>query len=127
MTAAPARSVPVWRLWFPLVVAPAAWAAQGGLGWLLGARVCDPLSTSAARGLIALVSVAMLLLVLVATLMAARTWRTVSPEASLTAAQAWDRTEFLAAGGLFVSSLFALGIVWAALGGLLLTRCGSMR
>jgi hypothetical protein len=123
----PSRSVSGWRLWFPLVAAPAASVIQGGLGWLIGARVCDPLTTTNARGLIAIVSILMLLLAVAATMTAGRTWRMVSPETSWTTIEARSRTEFLAVGGMFISGLLALGIIWGALTALLITRCGSMR
>jgi hypothetical protein len=50
-------------------------------------------------------------------------WRTVSAGGP----SPHDRTAFLAFAGVFVSSAFIVGIVWATLNALFIDVCGGMR
>jgi len=54
-------------------------------------------------------------------------WRRQSDASSVVETEARDRMEFMAVGGLLVSSVFAIAIVWAGLSAAFLSDCGRMR
>ena len=114
-------------LWFTLVAAPVAWTIQGLLGWWAGERICADLSVGGARGLTALVSMLALIVALLSVATAWRVWGMASSGPHAIHAEAWDRVEFMALSGLFISSAFTLGIIWGALPSLMLSACGRVR
>ena len=121
---------PRGRLWFGLVAAPAAWAVQGALGWLIEMRTCEAAAASPTMGLrlvIAVLGLAALLIALTGAVIAYRSWRRLSAEPSLSHAQGHARAEFMALGGVLVSAVFAVGILWAWLPPLLVDACLVVR
>ena len=114
-------------LWFTLLAAPVAWAFQGRFGWWAGERICADMSIGGVRGLTALVSMIALIVALAGVATAWRAWETASSAPHAVHAEAWDRVEFVALSGLFISSAFTLGIIWGALPSLMVSACGRVR
>jgi hypothetical protein len=114
-------------LWFGLLAAPTAWTIQGLLGWWAGERICGDMSIGGVRGLTAVVSMLALIVALAGVATAWRAWDGTSRAPHAIHAEAWDRVEFMALGGLLVSSAFTLGIIWGALPSLMLSACGRVR
>jgi hypothetical protein len=114
-------------LWFTLLAAPTAWTVQGLLGWWAGERICADMSIGGVRGLTALVSMLALIVALVSVATAWRAWAMASSAPHAIHAEAWDRVEFMALSGLFISAAFTLGIIWGALPSLMLSACGRVR
>jgi hypothetical protein len=111
------------RLWFPLVAPPLAFGVEGAFGWWAGAAICTSLSIGSARALVGIVSVAMLIVALVGLSMGIRGYRA----ASAASYAAVDRIEFLALGGVLVSTAFIVGLIWFGLNGIFIKGCGGMR
>lgn len=114
-------------LWFPLVGGPAAWMIQGLIGWWSGERLCSAMSIGAARGLTLVVTIVALAIAVGGIVLASRTWQRSSPTSHPMHTDATNRVEFMALGGVLVSSAFAIGIVWAGLSSIFLNACGRVR
>ena len=108
---------------FGLLAAPAAWIAQGLVGWWMGAGVCSVWSVDSVRTMLGTVGVAALLVALGGLTSSLRAWRARwALEAS-----GDDAAAFLHFAGVFVSTAFAVGIFWAVLNALVITDCGVAR
>lgn len=116
--------LPPARLWFGLLAAPAAWTAQGLLGWFFGERICTSMSVPSVRLVIGIVSLAAVAVAAWGLLTAWRNWQQAGDRRSV---EAWDRMAFMSMGGILVSGAFVLGTVWAGLTPLLIDACGGMR
>src|SRR5215831_19793138 len=67
------------RLWMGVLLAPAAWIAQGGLGWWIGYLPCTTMNTSTARVLLAVMSAVALAIGMTGLVIAWTSWGRVSP------------------------------------------------
>ena len=115
------------RLWAGVLLAPAAWVAQGALGWWFGYEACTPFGIGGARAAVTVLSIVALAMAITGGWIAWTNWGRTTSERHPTQVKAWDRVEFMSAGGVLVSGVFALGIAWAALSAALLHECGGMR
>jgi len=121
------REVPVARLWTGVLLAPAAWIAQGALGWYLGYEACTTFGIASARVSLIVLSVSALAIALTGGFIAWTNWGRVTEVRHPGHVQASRRVEFMAAGGVLVSTMFVIGIGWATLSALMLDACGGMR
>lgn len=118
--------------WFSIAGAPAAWFAQGLLGWLVASQSCAQpdraaiLSPAAVRAVEIAIAVIALSIALLALRSGIAAWRHAG-DAHLRAVHAQDRPTFLAAAGIIVSVVFVVGIVWAGLSAALLPVCEAVR
>jgi hypothetical protein len=119
--------IPPTRLWAGVLLAPAAWIAQGSLGWYFGYQACVGLTVGGARVALVVLSLVTLAIALAGWWIAWSSWGLTVPERHLFDIKARDRVEYMAAGGVLVSSIFALAIVWGGLSPLFLNECGGMR
>lgn len=122
-----AADIPQGRLWAGVLLAPAAWIAQGSLGWYFGYQACDGLTVSGTRAALTVLSLLTLAVALAGWWIAWTSWGATSRERHVLDVKAWDRVEYMAAGGVLVSSIFAVAIVWGSLSAAFLSRCGGMR
>jgi hypothetical protein len=111
------------RLWFPLLAPPLAFAAEGAFGWWIGAGICTSYSIGSVRILVAIVSIATLIVASAGLSTGIQSYRA----ASATHHAAGDRVEFMALGGVFVSSAFLVGLIWFGLNAVFINSCGGMR
>ena len=109
-------------LWYGLLVPPTAWAVQEWLGWFFGQRTCSALEPPSVRWILLGVSVAALAAALVGV---GRGWQAGRP--TVTDIDHSDRVDFMAFGGLLVSSIFAIAIVWGGLSTAFISGCGWIR
>lgn len=136
MSQASATSIqekPSGRIIFGVLGAPAAWAAQGLLGWLFATAVCGPqpnqigwFGESGLRALEIAIGLIALIVGVAALWNALQAWRR-SADPSLAAVHGRATPDFLAAVALFVSAAFTLGILWALLPALMLSPCRVVR
>ena len=119
------------RLWFGLFAAPTAWAAQGGLGWLIDTRVCqgaDPAATTVLQAVLGIGGLVALLVALGGGAVAYRSWhRLRNPGLRLTEEEGYARSQFMALGGVVVSASFVVGILWAMLPVVFIDACVATR
>jgi hypothetical protein len=108
-------------VWYALLAPPVAWALQEWLGWYFGQRTCSALAPPSVRWILLGVSVAALAATLAGLARGWGLWREArDPDHR-------DRVDFLAFGGLLVSGVFTIAIVWAGLSTAFLSDCGLMR
>jgi hypothetical protein len=118
------REVSEARLWFGVLAAPAAWIAQGALGWFFGYTVCTSMSLPSVRVVLAVISIAAIAVTVAGLFTAWRNWEQSRGPAGL---EAWDRVAFMSIAGILVSCSFVAGTVWAGLTPVMLDSCGGMR
>lgn len=120
------------QAWFSIAGAPVAWFAQELLGWLVASQSCAQpdreaiLSPAAVRAVEIAIAAVALTVALLALRAGVAAWRHAG-DAHLRAVHAQDRPTFLAAAGIIVSIVFAVGIVWAGLSTALLPVCEAVR
>ena len=119
--------VPPARLWAGVLLAPAAWIAQGSLGWYFGYEACAGLGSGGARIALAILSIVALALALGGGWVAWTNWGRTGDERRVGDIKGRDRVEFMSAGGVLVSGVFTIAIAWAGLSPVLLRVCGGMR
>lgn len=128
------RRVGLAALFFGLGAAPFAWNAQLLLSTALSGHACYPRDVplalpiwNGAWGILLAIGLAALALAVTGGLVSWRNWRRTQDEAGGSAHHLLDvgegRTRFLAMFGLLTSFLFALGIVFATAGVLLVPLC----
>ena len=122
------------NLFFGIIAAPAAWSLQELLSAALTGHACFPGATSLTvplwvglRGELVTIDVVAIILVTAAILVSIRSWKRVRDERSGSGHQLLDvgegRTRFMAMVGILSSSLFLVGVIFAAAGGLFLPTC----
>jgi hypothetical protein len=118
------------RLWAGLLLAPLAWVANGSLGWYISARTCADgntawgfLSDGGVHVLVGLLGAAAFVVSVIGAAVAARSWKALAPDRHVWSVQALDSSEYMAVGGLFVSWIFAAGIVLFTLPTLMVGLC----
>lgn len=115
------------RLWAGVLLAPAAWIAQGSLGWYFGYAACAGLTAPGARITLTVLSAVTLAIALIGGWTAWSCWGETGVERHPLDIKGWDRVEYMAAGGVLVSGMFAIAIVWGSLTAAFLHECGGMR
>lgn len=123
---------PPRRLWFAIIGAPLAWAAQGAVSWLFVEEAClgaqrEPAASSVfVRVISAGIFIAALIIGLAAISVSVREWSR-SSNRELGSAETMDRKVFLEVVAVFVSIAFTAGIVWMGMGALWLPGCERVR
>lgn len=107
------------RLWFGFAGSVAAWIALFIADLLLAWKMCtalpdgvDVLSLGWAIYLFAALTVILLAVTIAAGIVSFGTFQRLSNHVSLAHTEATGREEFMAVGGMFISLILSLGIVW---------------
>lgn len=113
------------RLWFGLLAAPAAWTISEIVAVSVLGRSCDSGPTLSAWQWVTLlgVSAAAIVVAAAAAVVSYRTFKARTRGGKVTAAEGWDRVEFMAQLGFFLSLLLLLNIVFFGLTPLLVDPC----
>jgi len=122
------------RLWFAVLGAPAAWAAQGLLGWLVALGACGHqgdastpwLSPSGLRGVEIVISAVALIVAASALSFGLKAWHRSGNRVGAPV-QASAPYDFLASIAVLGGVAFLLGIVWGTLPIFMLSVCEAMR
>jgi hypothetical protein len=122
------------RLWFGFAAAALAWATHGFLSVVISASACQNgaykwtwISESGVRVLLAVITIALLAVAVAAWVVSFRNWRGLSTRRDLIHAEGKRREEFMALGGVFVSTAFVIGIIWGGIPLILINVCRSAR
>ncbi|HEY2376695.1 MAG TPA: hypothetical protein VGH98_12030 [Gemmatimonadaceae bacterium] len=120
------------RLWFGVLIAPAAWIIALIVGYLLVSRGCDIAPNGlrgrpvASPGVVQVVFGVAFTVLALGSLWAARgSYRAIvasRPPGQSTRVE-WDRARFMALVGILVASIFAFGIALIAIAPLMLNAC----
>jgi hypothetical protein len=128
------QRVPRGRLWFGFAAAALAWTLQGFLSVVISASACQNgsyqwnwISESGVRVLLAVITIALLAVAVAAWVVSFRNWRGLSTRRELIHAEGRRREEFMALGGVFVSTAFVIGIIWGGIPLILINICRSAR
>lgn len=118
------------RVWIAMLAAPAAWAAQGLLGWLVASLGCVPgdagwLSPPTAHALELGISAAALAVAGAALAIGWAAWRGGARAAADVQGRA--RPDFLAATAMLVSAVFVIAVALAAMPQFVLPMCETAR
>lgn len=142
--------IPRGRLWFGFVGAALAWLVHGFLCVVISASACRRgyyewtwISAGGLQALLGVLTLLLLVIALAAGVVSFGNWRRLAaqrnqpqPESSserppgrreLLHAEGRRREEFMALGGVFVSTAFVLGILWGGLPLIVVDICRSAR
>jgi hypothetical protein len=136
------QRIPRGRLWFGFAAAALAWVVQGLLSVIISASACQNgsyqwtwISEGGIRVLLAMITIALLAVAVAAWVVSFRNWRDLSVERAearaarreLIHAEGRRREDFMALGGVFVSTAFVIGIIWGGVPLILINLCRSAR
>jgi hypothetical protein len=121
-------------LWFGFA-GSLAWGGLGVADILVTWQACGlhdasygvPMSHPGARAMYVVLSVLSLLIAIAAGFTSWRTWSLLSGHRRIVRAEGYERREFMALMGFFMSITLGMGIVWLTLPPLLLQLCGRAR
>jgi hypothetical protein len=119
--------VPCRRLWFGFTAAAAAWLVHGFFSVLAATEACQGGRPGGARLLLALPTFVALVLAAAGGVVTYQNWRRLSAQPHLTRAEGRSREEFLALGGIVISIILFIGIIWGGLPLVLLDVCEAIR
>jgi hypothetical protein len=126
--------VPPRRLWFGVVASTVAWFGLGIADMFITWLACvhqeqfgGPSYHPAARALYFVSGLCLLGLTAVAGLVSYRNWHRLSGVTRLLSAEAYDREEFMALAGLFISVTLGAGLVWLCLPLFIIEMCMRVR
>jgi hypothetical protein len=122
--------VPARRLWFGVVASTVAWFGLGLADMFITWRACvhqeqfgGPSSHPAARVLYFICWLCLIGLTAAAGTVSYRNWHRLTAVTSLLSAEAYDREEFMALAGLFISVTLGAGLVWLCIPLFILEMC----
>jgi hypothetical protein len=123
------------RIWYGILGAPAAFAVQEMLDWLVSSGACPsgapsdvggvPLFTNT-RAILWAVGAAAIIAAAVALWIGITAWRE-SHDPSFLSIKAQRRTDYLAATAMLVSAVFLVAILWQTVALFVLPTCEMMR
>ena len=126
--------LPQASLWYGFAAAPLAWALQGLVGVVLSAETCPAgvagwqiLRQPGVRVGLALITLCLLAVAISAGVTSFRNWQRLSGQREFAHAEGTGREAFMALGGVLISTVFSLGIVWASIPILMLQICERAR
>jgi hypothetical protein len=100
-----------------------AWVAHGLLSVLIAQATCPEGVPDSARRWLALLTLAALVLAVVGGVVTYLNWRRLAEQPRVTRAEGRGREEFLALGGIFISVVFIIALIWGGLPLVLLDVC----
>jgi hypothetical protein len=129
----PANTVSPRRLWFGLTTSAVAWVSLGCIDILINWRACMhqedygiPNPHPAARILIGVVALLLLLIALSSGIVSYRNWRHLSAQ-PLLSGEAVEHHQFMALLGVIVTATLGVGIIWLSIPPFFLDICWRAR
>lgn len=130
----PSHHVSQRSLWFGFSAAAAAWAVHGFVWEMITSQSCQngagnwgPFSPAGVRWLLAGVTAILLAVAIYAGVTSFHNWQHLSRQRDLLHAEGRGREQFMAIGGVLISILFSIGIIWAGLPLIMLGICIKAR
>jgi hypothetical protein len=118
------------KLWFGFAASAFAWTAIGILEVIVAWRTCSSFGHGTgvtghtdARVLSFALAIAVLALSLSAGFMSYRNWRRLSHRTDVLRAEGQERREFMALCGMFITLTLGMGMIWLAIGPLIVVAC----
>lgn len=130
----PGEAPPARSLWFGLLAAPVAWSLHDMLSAFFATTMCadgevalGALGPGGARALLATILVLALAGAIAGWIVALRSWRSLGTGERPTRSDTRTWPELMAAGGVLVSALSLVGLLYGGLPVFLLDVCASFR
>jgi len=128
------HGLPQASLWYGFAAAPFAWVLQGLVGVILSAEACPAgvagwqiLHQPEVRIGLAAITLCLLAVAVSAGVTSFHNWQSLSGRREFAHAEGTAREAFMALGGVLISTVFSLGIVWASIPILMLQICERAR
>jgi hypothetical protein len=129
-----AKSVSERRLWFGFGAGAVSWALHGLISFLICTQACQdgagdlgPLPAGSVRILLGVITLFFLAVTTAGGIVSFRLWRVLAERRDLMHAEGRGRQEYMALLGVFVSTVFVLGIIWAGLPPIFINVCVTPR
>lgn len=127
---AQAHRLPPRKLWYAFSAPAFAWAAHGATCVFLSSVYCPAglpnwgrLGEGGVRLAIGLVTIGLLAVSISAGIISYRLWRSLRADRQLMADEGYSREDFMSLGGVLVSLVCSVGILWAGIPLIILNVC----
>lgn len=122
--------LPERRLWYGFTAAAFAWILEGAIGVIVSAQFCPAdapgwgiLGQNSVRLALGVVTIILLIVAISGAVVSFRNWQTLSGGSEFAHSEGRTREAFMSIGGIVVSSVFILGILWSGIPLIMLEQC----
>ena len=126
--------LPQGRLWYGFTAAPFAWVLVGVVGVIVSAQFCPAnspdwgiLGQNSVRAALAVVTIALLAVAISGAAVALSNWKVLADSHELVHSEGRSRDAFLSLGGVVLSGIFIISIIWQGIPLMLLEQCMRAR
>jgi len=126
--------LPEKRLWYGFTVAAFAWLLEGAIGVIVSAQFCPAnapgwgiVGQNSVRLALGVVTIVLLILAISGAIVSFRNWQTLSGNSEFVHAEGRTRDAFMSIGGIIISSVFIVGILWSGIPLIMLEQCMRAR
>ena len=126
--------LPQPRLWYGFAAAPIAWTIQGAMGVIVSAQFCPTglpnwgiLGQNGVRAAIGLVTLVLLAIAVSGIVVSYNNWHRLNGPREFAHAEGITREAFMSLGGILISSVFTVALVWAGIPIVMLEQCMRAR
>ncbi len=128
------HSLPPSGIWYGFSAGPAAWTLQGLVAVIVSAQFCPAdvpnwglLDQNGVRLVLGLITLGLLAVAISGGLVSLRNWHRLAGDLELARAEGRTREAFMSLGGVLMSIVFSLGILWAGIPLIMLQVCMRAR
>lgn len=122
--------LPQKSLWFGFGAAPIAWAIQGLVGVMVSAQFCPAntpgwaiMGETGVRIVLGIITLCLLAVAISAGVTSFRNWRLLAGHRELVHAEGINREAFMSLGGVLISTVFTVALLWAGIPIVMLSVC----
>jgi hypothetical protein len=126
--------LPQRRLWYGFTAAPFAWVLVGVIGVIVSAQFCPAdspnwgiIGQNGVRSALAVVTIALLAMAISGAAVALNNWKLLADSHELIHSEGRTRDAFLSLGGVVLSAVFIVSIIWQGVPLMLLEQCMRAR
>jgi hypothetical protein len=131
---AESHRVPQRQLWYGFTAAPFAWILEGVIGVIVSAQFCPAnspnwgiIGQNSVRTALAVVTIALLAIAISGAVVAFRNWKLLADSHELIHSEGRSRDAFMSLGGVVLSGIFIISIIWQGIPLMLLEQCMRAR
>jgi hypothetical protein len=126
--------LPQRRLWYGFTAAPFAWIVVGVVGVIVSAQFCPAnspnwgiIGQNSVRTALVVVTIALLAVAISGAVVAFRNWKVLADSHELIQSEGRTRDAFMSLGGVVLSGIFIISILWQGIPLMLLEQCMRAR
>lgn len=131
---AESHRVPQRQLWYGFTAAPFAWILVGVIGVIVSAQFCPAnspnwgiMGQNSVRAALAVVTIALLAIAISGAAVAFHNWKLLADRNELVHSEGRSRDAFMSLGGVVLSGIFIVSIIWQGVPLVLLEQCMRAR